>query len=404
MNKKTMRIPLSVPHAGTDELAFVKEAFESNWISTVGPHITAFEEECSAMLGVPTLAVSSGTAALHLALRLVGVTPGDEVLCSTLSFVAAPNAIRYLDATPVFIDSDYDTWNLNPALLAETLASRALSGKLPRALIVVHLYGQCADMDPILETCRAFGVSVIEDAAEAVGAKYKGKYAGTLGDVGVYSFNGNKIITTAGGGLLMAPSQRLVEKARFWSTQAKDPGISYQHSELGHNYRMSNVLAAIGLGQLRVLSERVRRRREIAFRYAEAFSSTPGIELMPQAEYGLHTNWLSCFRIQSDAFGATRDELISELQKAQVESRPVWRPMHLQPLYCGYQCYGGDVAENLHKNGICLPSSSSLSESDQQLVIDVVLALHRFRNGRATRSRIGTRGSVSLRQPAETIY
>jgi len=357
---------------GGDEETYVRQAFATNWLSTVGPNLTAFEQEFSTRIGLPAVALSSGTAALHLALRLVGVGPGDEVLCSTLTFVAAANAIVYQGGVPVFVDSDRATWNLDPDVLSGTLRERAADNRLPKALVVVHLYGQSADMAPILHVCAKFGIAVIEDAAEAVGTLYKGKPAGTLGDVGVYSFNGNKIITTTGGGMLISRNAAWVEKARFWSQQARDPGIAYEHSELGYNYRMSNVLAGIGRGQLEVLDLRVQQRRAIAFRYRDAFADLPGISLMPQAPYGLHTNWLSCFLIDEEVFGRSRDHLIRALDEANVESRPVWKPMHLQPLYARCQRYGGDVAEDLFRRGICLPSSSSLSTEDQLHVVNAV--------------------------------
>jgi pyridoxal phosphate-dependent aminotransferase EpsN len=254
------------------------------------------------------------------------------------------------------------------------LRERAAAKRLPKALVVVHLYGQSADMDPILNACAEYGVVVIEDAAEAVGTLYKGKPAGTLGDIGVYSFNGNKIITTTGGGMLVSRNAAWVKKAHFWSQQARDAALWYEHSELGYNYRMSNVLAGIGRGQLEVLDLRIKQRRAIAFRYRDAFADLSGITLMPQASYGLHTNWLSCFLIDEPEFGSTRDALIRALDEANVESRPVWKPMHLQPLYSGCQCYGGEVAEDLFKRGICLPSSSSLTEEDQLRVINGVRA------------------------------
>jgi len=357
---------------GGSEQIYVREAFATNWLSTVGPNLTAFEREFEARMGLPAVALASGTAALHLALRLVGVGPGDEVLCSTLTFVAAANAIVYQGGVPVFVDSDRATWNLDPDVLSGTLRERAADNRLPKALVVVHLYGQSADMAPILHVCAKFGIAVIEDAAEAVGTLYKGKPAGTLGDVGVYSFNGNKIITTTGGGMLISRNAAWVEKARFWSQQARDPGIAYEHSELGYNYRMSNVLAGIGRGQLEVLGLRVQQRRAIAFRYRDAFADLPGISLMPQAPYGRHTNWLSCFLIDEEVFGRSRDQLIRALDEANVESRPVWKPMHLQPLYARCQRYGGDVAEDLFRRGICLPSSSSLSTEDQLHVVNAV--------------------------------
>jgi pyridoxal phosphate-dependent aminotransferase EpsN len=366
------RILLSVPHMGGREEEYVRQAFASNWLSTAGPNLTAFEREFEERVGLPAVALGSGTAAIHLGLRLLGVRPGDTVFGPTLTFVATANPIRYLGAAPVFLDSDRGSWNLNPQLLRDALEERARQGRLPRAVIVVHLYGQCADMDPVLEACNRYGVPVLEDAAEALGALYKGRPAGTSGQVGVFSFNGNKIITTTGGGMLVAPNPEWVAKARFWSTQARDPGIAYEHSEIGYNYRMSNVLAGIGRGQLQVLDLRVEQRRAIAFRYRDAFSDLPGICLMPQARYGLHTNWLSCFLIEEERFGCSRDALIRLLDAAGVESRPVWKPMHLQPLYASAERIGGAVAEDLFRRGICLPSSSSLSPEQQLHVVNQV--------------------------------
>lgn len=353
---------------------YVREAFTTNWLTTVGPNVDALEAEIETRLGLPAAALSSGTAAIHLGLRLLGVGPGDEVLCSTLTFVATANPILYLGARPAFVDSDRATWNLDPALLVETLERRSATGRLPRAVVVVHLYGQCADMGPILDACARFGVPVLEDAAEALGATYRGQPAGTLGDVGIYSLNGNKIITAAGGGVLVARERSWAERARFWAIQSKEPGIGYAHRELGYNYRMSNVLAGIARGQLEVLDDRVRRRREIALAYANAFADLDGIEPMPQCDHGLHTNWLSVFLLDERAFGATRDGLISALDAAGIEARPVWRPLHLQPLFEGCERIGGAVAEDLGRRGICLPSSSSLTEAEQARVIDAVRA------------------------------
>jgi pyridoxal phosphate-dependent aminotransferase EpsN len=366
------RIYLSVPHMGGSEERYVREAFASNWLSTVGPNLDAFEAALAERVGRPAVALASGTAAIHLGLRLLGVGPGDEVLVSDFTFVASVNPIRYLGATPVLVDSDLETWMMSPALLAEALEERARQRRPPRAVVVVHLYGQSADMGPILEACRRWDVPVLEDAAEALGTLYEGKPAGSLGDVGAFSFNGNKILTTTGGGALVARRRELVDKARFWSTQAREPGVAYQHLEMGFNYRMSNVLAGIGRGQLEVLDERVRQRRAVAFRYRDAFADLPGISLMPQAPYGLHTNWLSCFLVDPGVFGATRDDVIRALAAEEIEARPLWKPMHLQPLYRECARHGGGVAAHLFDRGLCLPSSSCLSRADQELVVEVV--------------------------------
>jgi len=377
---------------GGTEQNYVRQAFASNWLSTVGPNITAFEDEFGAIVGVPAVALSSGTAAIHLGLRLLEVGPGDEVFCPSLTFAASCNPARYLGAEPVFLDSDYKTWNLDPDLLRHALDRRAAAGKLPKALIVVHLFGQCADMDPILDLCTQYEVPVLEDAAEALGSVYKGKPAGAFGQVAAFSFNGNKIITTTGGGMLVSPNSAWVDKARFWSQQARDPGIAYEHSELGYNYRMSNVLAGIGRGQLEVLDQRVEQRRAVALRYRDAFADVPGITLMPQAGFGRHTNWLSCFLVDEKRFGCSRDELIRSLDAANIESRPVWKPMHLQPLYSACRCYGGEVAEDLFHRGICLPSSSSLSLEDQLRVVNQVRAA----------ARCGTSNGVPCMSECET--
>jgi pyridoxal phosphate-dependent aminotransferase EpsN len=318
------------------------------------------------------------------------------VFCSTLTFVAAANAIVYQGGAPVFLDSDRATWNLDPEVLSRALRARAAVNRLPKALVVVHLYGHSADMDPILQTCAQYGVAVIEDAAEAVGTLYKGRPAGTLGEIGVYSFNGNKIVTTTGGGMLVSRHAAWVAKAGFWSQQARDPGLAYYHSELGYNYRMSNVLAGIGRGQLVVLEQRVAQRRAVAQRYREAFADVPGIELMPQASFGRHTNWLSCFQIDP-RFVATRDELITALTAQNIEARPVWKPMHLQPVFADAECIGGAVAEELFTNGICLPSSSSLTADEQRRVVDVVRAVHRTAataEGARRRPERGSPGAV----------
>ena len=363
---------MSIPHMGENEQRYADGAFSSNWVSTVGPNLGAFEDAFSRRMGVPSVCLSSGTAAIHLGLVLMGVGPGDEVFCSTLTFAASANPIRYQGATPVFVDSDRDSWNLDPQLLYDVLRVRAATNRLPKALIVVDIYGQSADMDPILEICGKYGVAVLEDAAEALGATYKGKPAGSLAPVSAYSFNGNKIITTAGGGMLTAHDQALADKARFLATQARDPGIAYEHSVTGYNYRMSNVLAGIGRGQMEVLDLRVQQRRAIAFRYRDGFADLPGISLMPQATYGLHTNWLSCFQVDASKFGCTRDALLRHLDSRDIEARPVWKPMHLQALFADCEVYGGEVASDLFRNGICLPSSSNLKPVDQARVIDAV--------------------------------
>jgi dTDP-4-amino-4,6-dideoxygalactose transaminase len=396
------RIYLSPPHLGAEELELVKEAFASNWIAPLGPHVDAFEKEFAAAVGAAhAAALSSGTAALHLALRLLGVRPGDEVLCSSLTFSASANPIVYEGATPVFIDADRATWNLDPNLLRDELRACAGRGRLPRAVIVVDLYGQCADYDPILEICGEYGVPVIEDAAEALGADYRGRAAGTFGKVGVFSFNGNKIITTSGGGMLVSADRSLVEGARFLATQARDPAPHYQHSALGFNYRLSNVLAAIGRGQLRVLPERVAARRRHYDYYQAALGWLPGVEFMPLAAYGRSNCWLTCLTIRPALFGGTREDVRLALEAANIEARPVWKPLHLQPVFAGCRVRGGAVAADLFEHGLCLPSGSSLSEDDLERVCAIVRAVHRGPSGmekaEGRRQKAEGRGPVAAR-------
>ncbi len=370
MNK---RIFLSAPHMGGEELDFVREAFASNYIAPVGPQIDAFEQEFAEMMGARyAAAVSSGTAALHLLLRYVGVGSGDEVICSTFTFVASVNPIKYLGGTPVFIDSDYGSWNMDPELLVMELEKRAAEDRLPKAVVLVHLYGQPADIDPIKEVCDKYEVALIEDAAEALGAEYKGKAPGTFGRAGFYSFNGNKIITTSGGGMIVSDDEELINKVKFWATQARDNAVHYEHSEIGYNYRMSNVLAAIGRGQLRVLGERVAGKRNIFERYRERLYELPGVSFMPEPDFARSTRWLSCLTIDPEQAGINRDAVIRELENNNIEARPTWKPMHMQPLYKGCRVVGGQVAENIFKHGLCLPSGTSMTEEDLTRVIAVV--------------------------------
>ena len=367
------RIYLSAPHLGTQEESYVREAFATNWVSTVGPNIEAFERAFSELVGgLPCVALSSGTAAIHLGLKLLGVGPGDDVICSSLTFAASANPIVYEGARPVFVDSERASWNLDPDLLAQTLEDRARKGKLPKAVIVVHLYGQSADLDRIEAACRRYDVPILEDAAEALGTHYRGEQVGKRAPLSIFSFNGNKILTTSGGGMLVARERAWADKARFWSTQSREPVAWYEHKEIGFNYRMSNVLAGIGRGQLEVLEERVAARRANAFRYRDAFADLAGIELMPQAPYGRHTNWLSVFLIDEPAFGAKRDDLVAALAAEDIEARPVWKPLHAQPIFASCERVGGAVAEDLFARGICLPSSSNMTAAEQARVIEVV--------------------------------
>ncbi|CAN5695321.1 aminotransferase class I/II-fold pyridoxal phosphate-dependent enzyme [soil metagenome] len=376
--KQAERIWLSSPHMGGDEESLVAEAFASNWIAPLGPHVDAFEREFCEIVGARhAAALSSGTAALHLGLILVGVQPGDEVFVSTLTFSASVNPIRYLGAHPVLIDSERDSWNMDPELLRETLTSRARSRRLPKAVVVVHLYGQSADLDPIIQVCAEFDVAVVEDAAEALGTTYKGRAPGTFGKCGIFSFNGNKIITTSGGGMLVSDDEELIIHARKLATQARDPAPHYQHSEIGYNYRLSNVLAAIGRGQLRVLEDRVNARRGNFVHYQQTLGGLPGIDFMPEAGWGRHTRWLTVLTVDPDLFGADRDTIRLALEAENIEARPLWKPMHLQPVFADCEAVGGRVAEELFDRGLCLPSGSNLKPEDLSRVSELVRSVGR---------------------------
>lgn len=375
---RSRRIFLSPPHMSGRELARVREAFRANWIGPLGPNVDAFEEAFARKVGARhAVALSSGTAGLHLSLRSLKLKPGDEVLCSTFTFAATANAITYDGGRPVFVDSDEATWNMDPALLAEELDRRARRRRLPRAVIVVDLYGQCADLGPIAAACRRRGVPLIEDAAEALGADYKGRPAGTFGWANVFSFNGNKIITCSNGGMLVTDDAALATHARFLATQARDPAPHYQHSEIGFNYRLSNVLAGIGLAQLEVLERRVQARRRVFERYRRALGGLPGVSFMPEAAYGRCTRWLSCVLFEPKAFGASREDVRRALEARDIEARPLWKPMHLQPVFKGCAAVGGAVSASLFERGLCLPSGSSLGAAEQDRVIDVVLSARR---------------------------
>lgn len=374
MNKPIL---LSPPHMGKEELQFIQDAFDTNWIAPVGPNVDAFEQEFCDVVGAShAAAVSSGTAALHLALHLLGIEPGDEVWCSTLTFIATASPITYLGAKPVFLDSDRRSWNLDPNLFQEALEQRARINRLPKAVILVHLYGQSADIEPILQTCEQYNIPLIEDAAEALGASYKGRSPGTFGRMGIYSFNGNKIITTSGGGMLVSEDAELVERARFLATQARNPAPHYQHSEVGYNYRLSNVLAGIGRGQLRVLKDHVAARcRNFEF-YQQALGHLPGIEFMPEAPYGCPTRWLTCLTIDPELFGCNRERVRLALAQELIESRPVWKPLHLQPVFESCEHVAGQVSESLFEQGLCLPSGSNLQEEELKRVAHTIVSLH----------------------------
>lgn len=358
------------------EEQFIKEAFTSNWIAPIGPHVDAFEKEIAEYVGAKgAVALSSGTAAIHLALKLVNVGQGDVVFCSTFTFAASANPIIYQGATPVFIDSEPESWNMSPKALKNAFEDAERAGKLPKAVIVVNLYGQSSDMDAILDICHAYGVPMIEDAAESLGATYKGKASGTLGKYGIYSFNGNKIITTSGGGMLVSDDIEGLDKVRFWASQARDPAIHYQHSRIGYNYRLSNILAGIGRGQLKVLDERVAMRRAIFDRYVHGLSNIPGLLFMPDTSFGISTHWLTALTINQQLCGVSVSSIIDALAKGDIESRPVWKPLHLQPVYsrCLYYPHSSEsISDRIFETGICLPSGSSMSESDQERVIQII--------------------------------
>jgi pyridoxal phosphate-dependent aminotransferase EpsN len=378
------RIYLSSPHMSGLEQPYVQDAFATNWIAPLGPHVDAFEQEFAAAVGSRhAAALSSGTAALHLALLLAGVGLGDEVLVSTLTFSASVNPIVYLGGRPVLIDSERCSWNLDPALVAETVERKVRQGKLPKAVVPVHLYGQSADLAPILEVCTRYAIPVIEDAAEALGSSYHGRAPGTFGKAGVFSFNGNKIITTSGGGMLVSDDADFIAHARKLATQARDPAPHYQHSEIGYNYRMSNVLAGIGRGQLQVLEDRVQaRRRNFAF-YQQTLGDLPGIDFMPEMSWGRHTRWLSCITVNEAAFGASREDIRLALEAANIEARPLWKPMHLQPIFAGYERVEGRVSEQLFAQGLCLPSGSNLGEDDLARIVHVIQRVHRIGAGKS---------------------
>jgi dTDP-4-amino-4,6-dideoxygalactose transaminase len=365
------RIFLASPHMSDEgyELEFVKEAFNTNWIAPLGENVNKFEEELAVKVGSKSAAaLTSGTAAIHLALKAAGVEQGDIVFCPTLTFSATANPIIYQNATPVFIDSNEETWNMCPDALEEAFE------KYPKvkAVIVVHLYGLSADIERIAEICKRYNVPLIEDAAESLGTYYKGKHTGTFGDYGIFSFNGNKIITTSGGGMLVSNNEERIAKARFWATQSRDKARHYQHSELGFNYRMSNVVAGIGRGQLKVLGQRVNKKREIYEYYKSKLEDLEGISFMPSNEGDEPNYWLTSIQLT----GIVRPiDVIEALEKENIESRPVWKPMHLQPFFSGYSYIGSNVAERIFTNGICLPSDTKLTSNDLQKVVSIIRSL-----------------------------
>ncbi len=371
------QILLSTPHLGSWERQYVDEAFRTNWIAPLGPNVDAFERELAAHVDIAhAAALSSGTAAIHLALRLLDVGPGDFVFSSSLTFVASANPIVYQGASPVFVDSEPESWNMSPVALEKAFEWARREAKMPKAVIVVNLYGQSADMDPLLELCRKHGVPMIEDAAESLGAKYKGKASGTFGHLGIYSFNGNKIITTSGGGMLVSADADLIKQARFLATQARDPAPHYEHSQIGFNYRMSNILAGVGRGQLHVLEERVQARRAVYERYRDGLAETEAFEWMPEPDWSYPTRWLTACMLTRGS-RLTSSELIRRLAAERIEARPLWKPMHLQPVFA--TCPSFDHGETslsarLFESGLCLPSGSNMAEEQQQRVISLLTA------------------------------
>lgn len=366
------RIFLSPPDVGAEERSLLLDAFDSNWVAPLGPHVDGFERELAEFGGVrQAAALSSGTAALHLALLMLGVGPGDDVLMPTLTFVATANAALYVGARPVFLDVDNATWCLDPGLLLDEITERASRGRPPAAVLPVDLYGQCADYDAIVEICNRFEIPIIEEAAEAVGATYRGRRSGSFGVMAVYSFNGNKIMTTSGGGALLSDRDDLIEQARFLATQAREPAPHYEHKAVGFNYRLSNLLAAVGRGQLRGLEAKIGIRQRIKQRYRDALGQLPGVDFMPDASYGEPTNWLTVMTLNPSIAAATPDELRLRLEADDIEARPAWKPMHLQPLFAEAPVTGGAVSERIFATGLCLPSGSSLTDDEQDRVIAI---------------------------------
>lgn len=372
MNSK---IWLSSPHMGGNEQKYVNEAFEANWVAPLGPNVDGFEEDLERFLGHDTkiAALSAGTAALHLALVQCGVGYGDEVICQSMTFSASANPIAYCGATPVFVDSEPETWNMCPAGLRQAIGERIRNGKKPKAIIVVHLYGMPAKMDGIMSIANEFEIDVIEDAAEALGSAYKGQPCGTFGRFGILSFNGNKIITTSGGGALVCHTQEDKEKTVFLSTQARDNAPHYQHSEIGFNYRMSNIVAGIGRGQMEVLNSRVEARRKMHDFYVDAFKGINGVKVFSEPTADFYSNhWLSSIVVNPQITGKTREDLRLAFLEDNIESRPLWKPMHLQPVFADAPYYGTNVAETLFDNGLCLPSGSNLSDEDRSRIRSVI--------------------------------
>ena len=371
-NTSNKKIWLASPHMSDEgyEMQYVQEAFDTNWVAPLGPNVNEFEKELATKVGSKhAAAMTSGTGAIHLALKAAGVGEGDIVFCPTLTFSATANPIIYQNATPVFIDSDYETWNMDPKSLE---AAFEKYGDKVKAVLVVHLYGLSADMDKIMEICSRYNVIVIEDAAESLGAYYKGRHTGTFGEFGVFSFNGNKIITTSGGGMLVSDDEEKIKKVRFWSTQSRDAARHYQHSELGFNYRMSNVVAGIGRGQLKVLDQRVAKKKYIFEFYKRELGQLEGVDFMPINDWSEPNYWLSVMTLK----GSVRPlDVMEALEKENIESRPVWKPMHMQPFFAEYDYVGSDVSEKLFENGVCLPSDTKMTDEDLERICSIIKSL-----------------------------
>ena len=387
------RIWLSLAHMSGREQEFIQEAFDTNWVVPLGPNVNAFEKSLRDFLigdgglqieneGMRIVALSAGTAALHLGLILLGVQPGDEVICQSFTFAASANPIAYLEATPVFVDSEKETWNMDPVLLEEAIKERLeKTGKLPKAIIPVHLYGMPGKMDEVMEVANCYGIPVLEDSAEALGSEYKGRKCGTFGEYGVLSFNGNKMITTSGGGALICPNEEKAKRALFYATQAREQAPHYQHEKIGYNYRMSNICAGIGRGQMFVLDEHVTRRRAIHDLYVKLLAGVKGVKVMCQPEgEGFNSNyWLTCITVEPEEAGFTREDVRLALDEENIESRPLWKPMHLQPVFKDVPYYGNGTSERLFEIGLCLPSGPTLTDEDVERVTKVVKQLSDFR-------------------------
>ena len=376
------RIWLSLAHMGGHEQRFIQEAFDTNWVVPLGPNVDGFEKDLERFLEKDThiVALASGTAAIHLALIQLGVGPGDEVICQSFTFSASANPIKYLGAEPVFVDSEAETWNMSPEFLREAIEDRiAKTGKKPKAIIPVHLYGMPAKMDEIVSIANKFGIPILEDAAEALGSEYKGQKCGTFGEFACLSFNGNKMITTSGGGALVCSTKEEANRTKFLATQARDNAPHYQHSHVGYNYRLSNICAGIGRGQMMVLDDHVERRREIHALYSNELNMLPGVTVFDNPSEEFHSNhWLTCIVVDPNVAGFSREDVRLKMEEENIETRPLWKPMHLQPVFSGTAYYGDGTAEKLFNDGLCLPSGSSLTDGDILRVIAVVKTLSRI--------------------------